>query len=117
MRTNKAYTLNVLEGRYYSTIDGVFQLDKEWLNESIKLLICNDSKLYTAVTANRRTPITSIVWKGFTELANIHLRDEYDNSYYASSQHLKAFIGEDYSVLAPTVEYLEAERADALSVA
>lgn len=109
--TKKAYTMEVLTSNYVSNIG----TNKECINskalcEAVALEMDNNWYFYNEVRKNTRRSIHTICWNAFTEHVNNLLKWQYGDNYFATSDQLKAFINNDYSVLNSLYEEMENER-------
>ena len=73
LRTNQSATINYLNG-YFEDYNG--NVDLEYLNDSIEMVINNTEWIREKLISNRRSPIHSIVWCGLMELCNMELKNE-----------------------------------------
>lgn len=111
--TKKAYTMEVLASNYVSNIG----TNKECINskalcEAIALEMDNNWYFYNEVRKNTRRSIHAICWSAFIEHANKLLTWQYGENYFATSDQLKAFINNDYSILNSLYEEMENERLE-----
>ena len=112
-RMVKSITLDVLTGKYTANIGTQDEhINIEYLCDDLELMMVNDEKIYKEITENTRRKIESICWGAFVELTNKLLDDYYYGQYVASSEHLKAYIGNDYSILSKLYEKMKKEREE-----
>lgn len=113
MKENMNVTINYLNG-HFEDYNG--NVDLEYLNESIEMVIDNTKWIHEKLVSNRRSPIHSIVWCGLTELCNMELNSE---GYKCSSAHLKKWLAShnlDYKTcFTGLIEQLTKEREERLS--
>lgn len=113
LRTNQSATMNYLNRHFEDYNDNV---NLEYLNDSIEMVIDNTKWIYEKLVSNRRSPIHSVVWCGLMELCDRELRNE---GYKCSSAHLKKWLashGLDYKTcFNGLIERLTEEREEMLS--
>lgn len=113
LRTNQSATMNYLNGHFEDYNSNV---NLEYLNDSIEMIIDNTQWIREKLVSNRRSPIHSIVWCGLMELCDMELRDE---GYKCSSAHLKKWLAShnlDYKTcFNGLIERLTEEREEMLS--
>lgn len=112
-RTNKAYTLEVLTSAYMANIGTKDEhINAEYLCDTLSLEMVNDRDIYTEVRENTRRSIESICWGAFINHATMRVKWNYGDQFVATSEHLKSFINNDYSILEPLYEEMRKERLE-----
>ena len=113
LRTNQSATMNYLNG-YFEDYNG--NVDLEYLNDSIEMVINNTEWIHEKLLSNRRSPVHSVVWCGLMELCDMELNSK---GYKCSSAHLKKWLTShnlDYKTcFTGLIEQLTEEREERLS--
>lgn len=113
IKENMNVTMNYLNG-HFEDYNG--NVDLEYLNESIEMVIDNTKWIHEKLVSNRRSPIHSVVWCGLMELCDMELNSE---GYKCSSAHLKKWLAShnlDYKTcFTGLIEQLTEEREEMLS--
>ena len=113
LTTKKAYTMEVLTSHYVSNIGtNKESINSEALCEAIALEMENNWFMVREIESNTRRSIKAICWNGFIEHVNNLLKWYYGDKYYATSDQLKAFINNDYSILNALYEEMEEMRLE-----
>lgn len=107
LRTNQSATMNYLNG-HFEDYNGNVNL--EYLNDSIEMVINNTEWIREKLVSNRRSPVHSVVWCGLMELNS--------EGYKCSGAHLKKWLAShnlDYKTcFTGLIERLTEEREEML---
>ena len=113
LRTNQSATINYLNG-HFEDYNG--NVDLEYLNDSIEMVINNTEWIREKLLNNRRSPVHSVVWCGLMELCDMELNSE---GYKCSRACLKKWLTShnlDYKTcFIGLIEQLTEEREEMLS--
>ena len=94
--TSIKMTKEGLNGYFQTNEGGTIHINKDYLNESVELMIYNNENLYNKIK-NKRIKATSIIWEGFIALTNDILKRENNRNIECSSSQLKSWL-KDYDV-------------------